>query len=331
MTTKELLLAKYYRGECNREEMELLLTQLQESKDGDYSAIMDQLWEQLTDYPELDKPAATRILDTTLRRIENSDTRDREGEKGKSHRRRKFNFFRRLSAAAVFLGIMAVAFWLWRPLSNSVKIHTAYGEQRMITLPDESTVKLNANSSIRFFEDWEEESVRKVWLEGEAYFQVRKDVETERKFQVITRDLTVEVLGTIFNVNTREEATEVFLEEGKVHVDLERSEDDLMMDPGELVTYSVKTRQPQKRKVVQEEAPASWKDGTIILQKASLRYIIEKMEEIYGISTRVENEILLNRTFNFPMPVDNLDTAFLLLQESTGLVMERKADELIIK
>lgn len=331
MTTKEQLLAKFYRGECSREEMELLMIQLQESDDGDYSEIMAQLWDQLKAYPNLEDPVASRILRKTLHKIENNSAANRQDKKKYDTGRGKEGFFQRLSIAAGFLVIIAVAAWIWWPSAGSVEIHTAYGEQRMITLPDQSTVKLNANSRISFKEEWPEEGVRQVWLEGEAYFQVRKDLENEQKFQVITRDLTVEVLGTVFNVNTREEATEVFLEEGKVHIDLEENEADITMDPGELVTYSLKTHQPQRRRVIEEEAPASWKDGTILLKDERLQVIIEKMKEIYGVSARVDDEALLNHTVNFPMPVNNLDTALLILNLSAGLEIERREEVLIIK
>lgn len=331
MTTREQLLAKFYRGDCTRQELQLLLVQLQESKDEDYSGIMSELWAQLNDHPELDEPTAARILGNTLSKIEDGAAqRQSPGIRDGRFRSRK-NLFRRLSVAAVLLVLIAVASWILWPAGPSIEIHTAYGEQRTITLPDQSTVKLNANSSISFYENWEEEAVRQVWLEGEAYFQVTKHPEAGKKFQVITRDLTVEVLGTVFNVNTREEATMVFLEEGKVQVALEKTEEDILMDPGELVTYSVKTQRSEKRKVVEEEAPASWKDGTILLQNVSLKTIMAKMEEIYGIDTRVEHEQLLERTYYFPMPINNLDTAFLLLKESTGLVIEKNDNELVVK
>lgn len=331
MTTKEQLLAKFYRRECSRQEMELLMAQLEESDDGDYSGIMAQLWERLKDHPDLDEPVASRILQNTLQKLERDGAADQLKNEQNRVKPGKGGLFQRLSIAAGFLVIIAVAAWIWWPSAGSVEIHTAYGEQRTITLPDQSTVKLNANSTISFYGDWQDEEVRQVWLEGEAYFQVKKDLDNERKFEVITRDLTVEVLGTIFNVNTREQATMVFLEEGKVQIDLEDKEEAILMDPGEVVTYSVKTRQSQKRKIIREEAPASWKDGTIILQKASLQTIMQKMEEIYGVTNKVNNQTLLNRTFNFPMPIDNLDTAFLLLKESTGLEIEKRGNELIVK
>ncbi|WP_170110270.1 FecR family protein [Flavilitoribacter nigricans] len=329
MTSKEQLLAKYYRGECTREEMELLLDQLRDAKDEDYSDIMARLWRQLNDFPDLEDGAASRIMEKTLTKIGNME--DELGKAGSKPSRHSGSgrFFRRLSAAAAILALIAAGTW-WIRSADSVELHTAYGEQRTISLPDQSTVILNANSNISFHQDWSEDEVRKVWLEGEAYFKVRKDTTDGRKFQVVTRDLTVEVLGTVFNVHTREEATQVFLEEGKINVDLEDQEEDILMDPGELVTYSVKTHIPQKRKIV-EEAPSSWKDGTIILQEVTLRAIIQKMEEIYGVSSRVESQTLLDRTFNFPMPVNNLDTAVLLLMESTGLIIEQEDDELIVK
>ena len=72
-----------------------------------------------------------------------------------------------------------------------------------ILLPDGSAVTLNANSKLQYYTH----SARKVWLEGEAFFEVKKIPETAEPFQVVTNDLTITVLGTTFNVNSRNEQT----------------------------------------------------------------------------------------------------------------------------
>lgn len=332
MNNEENLLAKFYRGECTRDEIERLLNKIREGEDADDLEIMAQLWEALRDFPQLEEPQAHRIVKRTLDKIEKNETGPLSSNPKNSGRRvGKGQYGKwRIAAAAVLL--LAVAAWMWmRSSPTPLEFRTAFGEQRTITLPDQSQVKLNANSTIRYHADWTSAAVRQVWLEGEAYFQVQKDVENARKFRVITRDLTVEVMGTVFNVNTRQAATEVFLEEGKVNVDLEETEEDIMMDPGELVTYSVKTHRSQKRKIVQEEAPASWKDGTIILQDSPLLKIIEKLEEIHGITVKVENRALLEKRYTYHMPVNNLDTAILIMEASIGQPLERTDGTLIIK
>jgi ferric-dicitrate binding protein FerR (iron transport regulator) len=70
-------------------------------------------------------------------------------------------------------------------------------------LPDNSTVILNANSSLRYQENWEAELLREVWVDGEAFFSV-VHTHNHQRFRVnVTDDLKVEVLGTEFNVKDR--------------------------------------------------------------------------------------------------------------------------------
>ena len=93
----------------------------------------------------------------------------------------------------------------------------------MIKLPDGSLVQLNANSTLSFDTQWDASADRCVWLNGEAFFEVEKKPETKQKFKVITADLTVEVLGTEFNINSHHQQTRVFLQEGEDKIEFRRT------------------------------------------------------------------------------------------------------------
>lgn len=336
MTTKNRLIEKLYKGLCSKEELETLLDLIRQEDPSasEHADIIQELWDQLENFPELEEPTASLILERTLAKIEKNERKSGSEVNPRQPAARRMASRRKLwpvlAAAASLLLLLGIGLWLWWAPSGQLQFHTAYGEQRSLTLPDGSVVKLNANSSLAYYPQWNDTELRQVWLEGEAYFEVAKNEATGQKFQVITKDLTVEVLGTIFNVNTRSEATEVFLEEGKVNIDLPEQDEDILMAPGELVTYSPKTKHSQKKQV-QEEAPASWKDGTALFQGTPLREIIQTFEEIYGIETVVENASLLDRKFNLGIPVDNLETAYEVLKELTGLQIEKQGNRLTIK
>jgi len=85
----------------------------------------------------------------------------------------------------------------------------------VITLPDGSTVKMNANTRIEYPEHFAADA-RKVKLSGEAFFEVTRD--TAHPFIIETDNASVEVLGTSFNVSAYPEAglVEVNVETGKV-------------------------------------------------------------------------------------------------------------------
>ncbi|WP_299365754.1 FecR family protein [Winogradskyella sp.] len=115
------------------------------------------------------------------------------------------------------IGIAAsivVLFGLFTFLNTSeVVVETGYGENKTIALLDGSEVVLNARSKIVYNEDtWNND--RKLVLEGEAYFKVAKG----ETFVVNTKNGTVSVLGTEFNVNSTEDFFDVVCYEGKVGV-----------------------------------------------------------------------------------------------------------------
>jgi len=92
-------------------------------------------------------------------------------------------------------------------------VQTFASEKTEIILPDASNASLNALSSLSYNETkWTEN--REVRLDGEAFFKVAKG----SKFNVITKDGTVTVLGTQFNVKQRNSIFEVVCYEGLVGV-----------------------------------------------------------------------------------------------------------------
>ncbi len=98
-------------------------------------------------------------------------------------------------------------------------------EKTAVELPDLSQVKLNAQSRLTFNKkSWNKK--REVVLDGEAYFKVAKG----SKFSVITKDGTVTVLGTQFNVKHRDNYFEVVCFEGSVGV--EYKESSVTLKPG---------------------------------------------------------------------------------------------------
>jgi ferric-dicitrate binding protein FerR (iron transport regulator) len=145
---------------------------------------------------------------------------------------------------------------------HSIQYATNRGEQQKITLPDGSVVFLNERSTLAYTDNWSKGADREVQLQGEAYFQVEEKVYSGQKvkFMVVTRDVTVEVVGTEFNVNDRKQGTRVFLNEGRVRLSLKNLGEIINMVPGDLVQYDAATgqvdnRRPQQRNMI------SWLEG----------------------------------------------------------------------
>lgn len=221
-----------------------------------------------------------------------------------------------LIAASVLI-ILTVGLWFhFGSHINMVTYSTGYAEWKTITLPDGSVVKLNANSTLRHLKNWESQRVRMVWLEGEAFFDVQKMMDLDREFKVITKDLGVEVLGTSFNVHARGQQTRVFLEEGKVKLNL--GEDITYLEPGDLVVYSGSQSKVLDRRKKDEEMedPSSWTNGVITLKDAYAFDIFKRLEEIYGLEIRVKNEDVYKEKFLVQLPMEELKIVIPILERS---------------
>lgn len=124
--------------------------------------------------------------------------------------------FSRRSAAVAALGAIvcgATGLWTFRKLSNSV-YETDIGEQRIITLMDNSKVTLDAGTKLLVSYTAE---ARNIHLQrGQAFFEVAKD--TLRPFKVMAGDQTIVALGTAFNVEKMPQQTLVTLLKGRVAV-----------------------------------------------------------------------------------------------------------------
>lgn len=143
------------------------------------------------------------------------------------------------AVAAVLLGVYFATTWS-EDQNDIVSYETGYGEQLEVLLDDGTKVYLNADSKLTWDEDWVQNGMRIVQLEGEAFFDVshidvgdsvrtspaRSHATTSSRmpFEVLTSDLKIRVLGTAFSTTRRRGKTEVFLESGKVELSL-RSRD----------------------------------------------------------------------------------------------------------
>lgn len=241
--------------------------------------------------------------------------------------------------AAVFIGLLVV---VGLSLTLNTSIHykeykTAYGETQEIVLPDSSTVTLNANSSLKLSTNWEENEIREVWLEGEAFFNVREvsDLSTENglpspiKFIVRVNSLNVEVIGTKFNVNNRRGTTEVVLKSGKVKLQVDSNQSNIEMLPGEFVEFKEVDRSFNKR-IVEPETYSSWRNNKLIFENQPLHEIFKIVEDHYGFEIVLEDPKIAHLVFTGTTPLNNVDVLFTSISHSFDLEIKRENKRIIV-
>ncbi len=160
------------------------------------------------------------------------------------------------------------------------------GQKSRVYLPDGSVVNLNSGSQLSYTEGFH--NGRVVYLEGEAFFDVKKD--SLRAFTVHSGRLTTTALGTSFNINAFGEDEEVVLVTGKVSVTDTSSKQKLLLDPGEKAMIR-EVDSTLKKETVNIVAYTYWKDGILYLDKVSMHDVIKVLERWYGVSISVEGTI----------------------------------------
>lgn len=164
-------------------------------------------------------------------------------------------------------------------------ITTPRGGQYQVTLPDGSKVWLNAASSLTFPTAFSGSS-RTVRMTGEVYFEVAKDA--AKPFLVETGPMTVQVLGTRFNVNAYpdEQGIQTTLIEGAVS--LGAAGKSATLQPGQQATFMPSTSRLKILSGVDTRHSVAWKDGYFIFDNAPLQGVMRQVARWYDIEVRYE-------------------------------------------
>jgi len=189
------------------------------------------------------------------------------------------------SAAAILILVVG----LLGVISNySITIESEPGEHKLAMLPDESTVEMNADSKLTYYPlKWRFE--RKLRFEGEAYFNVKKG----NKFLVISEQGTTQVLGTSFNIYSRDDRYRVTCLTGKVQVDSGKDNEVILLpnnhaelENGKLVI----------KEMFKPENAIGWKNNQFFFEGRPLKEVIDEIERQYAVTIQLDPQ-LNNRNF----------------------------------
>lgn len=199
-----------------------------------------------------------------------------------------------------------------------------YTEREKVVLPDSSEVWLNAGSLLVYAKNFEGEN-RTVFLDGEANFTVTKN--TEKPFIVKTVEMDIEVLGTVFNVESYadREYCITTLERGKVKINAKRTDaESIFLSPNEQLIYNKASKTFEKKKVLAERS-GRWKDGYMIFQGTSFDYMMETIQRRFGIKINYRQDKFAGRTFTIRFtPEEDINQVFSILKDVCGFKYTRK-------
>ena len=203
-------------------------------------------------------------------------------------------------------------------VDKGVKVSSSTKQKIKHTLPDNSTIDLNANSVVSYEADYMNE--RNVHLNGEAFFNVQKG----SAFKVITSQGSVEVLGTSFNVSSGEDKLIVSCKTGKVRVNI--NDDKFVLTPGKEVIYFRDST--QRKDNVNLDYIGDWQKDSRAFDKAAMWTVIYSLEQWYGIEVEIDEQYLYEE-YTGSFAQDDLDKALKMVFLPMGMKY-KKTEGLVI-
>lgn len=218
--------------------------------------------------------------------------------------KQSYKWYRTWSVAAVaivLLGLITVtAYWQGsRQIQSNfsdIVVEAPLGSKTKLTLPDGSTVWLNAGSKMVYSQGFGV-SDRRLAFQGEGYFEVEKN--DEMPFLVQTHDVNVTVVGTKFNFRNYPEDEEAVVEllEGKVALENQLKEEAVRyLSPNEKMVLHKATGEMDITSAKVKEATL-WTENILLFDEDLLPDIVRELERSYHVQIEIENEDLKQTRF----------------------------------
>ncbi len=205
-------------------------------------------------------------------------------------------------------------------------ISTPRGGQYEVVLPDGTKVWLNAASSIRFPTSFTGKE-RELQVTGEAYFEVAKNV--DQPFRVFVKGMTVNVLGTQFNIMAYNDelGIKTTLVQGKVKVVTNNGQSEVL-EPSEQAMINENGEMSIVKNANINEIVA-WKNNLFWFDNDNVHEIIKQLSRWYDVDIQIKGDIPDLFTGSIPRNIA-FSKVFEVLQKTGSIHYEIKNDKTII-
>lgn len=238
-----------------------------------------------------------------------------------------------LAASLVIVCIATLALWQFRDersAASAIRVATAVGARREVTLADGSAVTLNTASVMRAsFSSGQ----RRAWLDrGEAYFQIAHD--KSHPFVVFAGGRKITVLGTKFSVRRDGETVTVAVAEGRVRVedsDPEKPERAAIITAGDVAIARGQSMLLADRSEQRVQDALAWRRGVLTFDQVTL---VQAAHEFNRYNTRqihVADAQAARLRIGGSFEATNIDAFTRLLRDAFALRVANDAEGVTIK
>ncbi|WP_313266316.1 FecR domain-containing protein [Sphingobacterium sp.] len=188
---------------------------------------------------------------------------------------------------------------------------------KRLVLPDGTHVSLRQGAKIELLSDFNTDSLRRIKLSGEAFFEVAKN--PEQPF-VIARsgDFDVRVLGTAFNLNCSQGHSRLVLNHGRVRVS--RGKEHSIVQPGQQVAYDRQQKQFDVSKADTTIA-SNWKSDLLSFKEVPLSQIVADLNNLYPDSHLELIDSFQTEIYTGYLPASDLEKSLTMLNTAFNQII----------
>jgi transmembrane sensor len=308
---------QYLSGESSETETQFLLSWVSESASNKtYYQQVKNIWEITVNSSSLSDISTEKALDKVLTKLSS-----KKSKKG-------FVFYWQRVAAVLLVPVM-IGSYLWiRSLSGGItssviynEVYAPFGTHSSIKLADGSKVWLNSGSSLRYPDKFVKRQ-RTVFLNGEAYFEVKSD--KSKPFIVQTSNIAVKATGTKFNVSAykTEKQISVTLMEGKVTVSNNKLGPNALLSelkPNQHIDFDTLTEKISMTESTDMYKFIAWKDGKLVFRNEPMSQVIKKIGQYYNVDIELIGKELQEYRYRATFQEESLDEILKLLKISSPI------------
>jgi len=195
---------------------------------------------------------------------------------------------------------MALQHYVFTPspgtdFTADTRIEVPLGQMANVNLPDGTIAMLNSGTTLTYNNNFFS-GKRQVFLQGEAFFVVRKD--QKHPFVVETTSLGFIVYGTSFNIEAfaDDEKLNTTLVEGSLGVLSKSGKELTRLVPGENIYFDRKNTKLIVSKG-NTDIYTSWREGLITFRNEKLKDIAKKIERWYNVEIIIQRPALAEEPY----------------------------------
>ena len=238
---------------------------------------------------------------------------------------RRIGLFLRVAAAAVVLLVASI--WIFNVINGDDFIEVVTQNQvQEDELPDGTEIALNQFSTLKYTPG-ENDQYRRVELKGDAFFEVERD--TARPFVITTQDVQIEVLGTAFYVDAREDIdqVQVIVQEGSVAVSVKAEK--IVLVAGEIGIYD-KSEKTLVKNQNEDVNYMAWKTGMLYFDVIPLERVVFDLNRKFHAKISIGDEAIKQCPLDTTFDHQSLDAIIKIIESTFNIKAERKGEEIIL-